>query len=447
MPRQNTKLDYLKLHHRTYYFRFRIPKDVRHAFYGKHEVLRSLQTDDLRVANIRKQRFIDFCKSTVKAVRSNTPDALIETAQYWLKERSLVLGHPDVEAVLEEESLDQAIGLLVPGGWNAILKAAGANPDLENVLDSLPQAAKLREFIDIAAGKNLPYLVLFEKWVDSNLDIEKKTRDMAAAEVKRFAEDHPHLDQITKAVVAKWLEERRKQGLKPATLTRSLVHLRNYWKYLQRNGVASEDANPFNGHSVRTSSKANAANKVKPWSPEQILELAKVAKASGDDPLHALILIAAYSGMRIEEICSMLVDDIKNGEFSVVDAKTSAGIRLIPVHSHIQGLIDHLIQHSKDAYLISGLSRDKYGNRSVQIGKRFGRLKTRLGFKGRQLVFHSFRHSFATALLQADVRQVTVDLLMGHQSGRLSVDRYSEGISREQRLDAIERIRYFHNPL
>jgi len=103
-------------------------------------------------------------------------------------------------------------------------------------------------------------------------------------------------------------------------------------------------------------------------------------------------------------------------------------------------LAGHLIQHGKDAYLISGLSRDKYGNRSVQIGKRFGRLKTRLGFKGRQLVFHSFRHSFATALLQADVRQVTVDLLMGHQSGRLSVDRYSEGISREQRFKAIEKI-------
>ena len=61
---------------------------------------------------------------------------------------------------------------------------------------------------------------------------------------------------------------------------------------------------------------------------------------------------------------------------------------------------------------------------------------------GREYVFHSLRHSFSTALLQADVRGVTVDFLMGHLTGKLAVDRYSDGISFQQREEAIRKIKY-----
>ena len=45
--------------------------------------------------------------------------------------------------------------------------------------------------------------------------------------------------------------------------------------------------------------------------------------------------------------------------------------------------------------LFPELTLNKYGERSNAIGKRFGRLKTKLGY-GEDYVFHSFRKGFAT---------------------------------------------------
>ncbi len=70
-------------------------------------------------------------------------------------------------------------------------------------------------------------------------------------------------------------------------------------------------------------------------------------------------------------------------------------------------MIDQLIKDAdKDGYLIVSNAKNKYGERSQPIGKRFGRLKTELGFDGRY-VFHSIRktvaHMFETAECPAEV--------------------------------------------
>ena len=52
---------------------------------------------------------------------------------------------------------------------------------------------------------------------------------------------------------------------------------------------------------------------------------------------------------------------------------------------------------SQDGYLLSGLTFNKYGDRSNAIGKRFGRLKQSLGFSEKK-VFHSIRKTVVTLL-------------------------------------------------
>ena len=442
MPKTDTANAYLKLHHQTYNFRYRIPEDVRPFFGGKHEILQTLSTNDLRIANIRKMPLVDLAKSKIRAVRNNDPTAFKKTALYWHQQLTQAGNDEAMVETLTEQMLDDAINLHIPGGWKAIGEAAGANPDLFEVIKGMPQAKRVQAFINTATGKTTPTLGYFDQWFDSYSHVTQKTREMAASEVQRFADKHPTLSEINKSVVTRWIEQRKADGLKAATIRRSLAHLTSYWRYLQNHEIVSGEVNPFGGHKIKTGTKTGQSSHVRPWSNDEIAILLKEAKWLGNQQLQSLILIAAYSGMRIEEICSMKLDDVQNGIFSMVDAKTPAGLRDIPVHRKIKNLISVLMSNSADGYLISNLGIDKLGRRSINIGKKFGRMKTRLGFKAREQIFHSFRHSFSTALLRADVRTVTVDLLMGHKTDRMAIDRYSDGISPKQKREAIEKIDY-----
>lgn len=57
----------------------------------------------------------------------------------------------------------------------------------------------------------------------------------------------------------------------------------------------------------------------------------------------ALCLIGAYTGMRINEIASLTIDDVKEIEgvlcFEITQGKTKAAARVVPVHSLITPLV------------------------------------------------------------------------------------------------------------
>ena len=92
---------------------------------------------------------------------------------------------------------------------------------------------------------------------------------------------------------------------------------------------------------------------------------------------------------------------------------------------------------SKDGYLLSGLTFNKYGDRSNAIGKRFGRLKSSLGY-GSDLVFHSFRRGVATQFENKGVPEVIAARVLGHEFPTMSFGTYSGGADLETLKGAIE---------
>ena len=56
-------------------------------------------------------------------------------------------------------------------------------------------------------------------------------------------------------------------------------------------------------------------------------------------------------------------------------------LSLSPLHPMLRPMVASLKSRSKDGYLLSGLTFNKYGDRSNAVGKRFGTMKDRLGFK------------------------------------------------------------------
>jgi integrase len=148
------------------------------------------------------------------------------------------------------------------------------------------------------------------------------------------------------------------------------------------------------------------------------VELWEATKTT-DPQLHAAIKIAAYSGARIEGVAQLKLSDIRFDpetriRFMHMADKSTAGDRDVPIHPDINTLIDDLIKRADpDGYLIHSDAKNKYGERSQPLGKRFGRLKTALGYDGRY-VFHSLRKTVTSLMQNARVLENVAADIVGH---------------------------------
>jgi integrase len=116
-------------------------------------------------------------------------------------------------------------------------------------------------------------------------------------------------------------------------------------------------------------------------------------------------LIALYSGCRLEEICQLHLEDIRQEKgvwvFDINDKgekrlKNRSSERLIPIHHQLVdlGLLDHVysLADKGEERLFPELQkrRDGYGQ---TVSKWFQRYKKRCGITSCK-TFHSFRHTF-----------------------------------------------------
>jgi len=155
--------------------------------------------------------------------------------------------------------------------------------------------------------------------------------------------------------------------------------------------------------------------------------------------------VGAYTGLRIEEICKIrkehIVDDEGILSITIEDSKTEAGIRIVPIHPNLLSTVKKRMESSKDGYLIPAPAGNKYGIRSDALSKAFGRIRTVAGF-GPQYVFHSIRKTVITQLLRAGTTGVLIAEIVGHETGTVTFDVYSEGHSPKQKLDALKTLGY-----
>ena len=95
----------------------------------------------------------------------------------------------------------------------------------------------------------------------------------------------------------------------------------------------------------------------------RVQDYQKLIGACEDDSLRDLITLGAYTGCRIEELCSLKLTNVYSDKTEIVDAKTEAGWRTIPIHPHIAQTVARLVDISTDGYLLSGLTFNRYGDR------------------------------------------------------------------------------------
>lgn len=395
-----------------FYARLAVPQDLRNH-YGRRELIKTLGTSDLKVAKVKVLKVISEWKLGFEALRG-TPDAIQAlAAEIRLSEDS----QTDPEAPMSDK-----------------------DSYIEYMVDRLPESRE-KDFRDIAMGRATPFTLYLEQYLE-NWQAKPKTKDMAKTVIKLVGKSLPFLETVTRPLVVKLLMADESS---PATKSKNYGFVRQYWKYLQDIGAVSDQArNPFSELPLTSKTQIKPIKRTSFTADEINLLIAKAADRE-DQQLAELITLAAYTGARLEELCKLktssveIIDDISC--LLIENAKTEAGNRKVPIHPRLHRLVRNLIKESKDEYLLGGLSRTKYGNRSNAIGKRFGRLKEDLGF-GPEKVFHSIRKTVTTLLENAGVPEGVAADILGHEKATITYGVYSTGTSIKAKFEAIKKLIY-----
>ncbi len=166
-----------------------------------------------------------------------------------------------------------------------------------------------------------------------------------------------------------------------------------------------------------------------------------------------LPILGYFTGLRIEELCQLRIEDIKQIEGNYcVNVSPAAGTlktinaeRVVPLHSRLieLGFIEYVKSLDKlnSIRLWQKLKENAYGKYSSVYSKRFGKFKRAIGIDDKQLTFHSFRHTFANELKQADVTEHLIAQLIGHSNSSITMSRYGKEYELEKMAEAIERLK------
>ena len=414
---------YLMKQRQGWYAVLEIPKALRPKF-GKTRFKQTLNTDSLNIAKMRVLPVIAEWKRLIelaKTVDASSDDKLLDAVRMvrWEIQKANVEGLEPAELKMAHEEVAHDV-------------AMGSKNDYKG-------DHTLFDAVSIAHGDTLLLMEHIEEYLASK-DVAPKTKDMLRRDLKLFSERFKYADHATTSKVRDWLNVTlgAEQNLSAGTRRRMLSAAKGFWDYLeQHKGLKLEP--PF--HKVlrprpKKKTKAMIEAQRKAF---RVGDFHKLLSGCHDDALTDLIALAAYTGCRIEELCSLKLDNVSDDRLEIVDAKSEAGWRTIPIHHHIAQTVARLVATSSDGYLLSGLTFNKYGDRSNAIGKRFGRLKKELGY-GEDYVFHSFRKGFATQLENANIPVNVAARLMGHEVQGQTYGNYAEGLAFKGLKEAISHV-------
>jgi len=232
--------------------------------------------------------------------------------------------------------------------------------------------------------------------------------------------------EVTTAMVAEFAAERASAQPPPASssLARLQSSVRGLHRYLVREGTETEDPSGRlrPPKAARRLPKALALTQI-----EALLDAA--GPAPGDDvPAEpaavrdrALLELLYATGARVSEVVQLDVDDLAHGDVIRVRGKGDKE-RIVPVGSYARAAVDAYLTRVRPALAARGHSSPRLflGVRGAPLSRQSAWLviqqaAERAGLEA-HVSPHTFRHSFATHLLQggADVR--VVQELLGHAS-------------------------------
>lgn len=454
MPSQNVaparKRTNLLQRKQGWYARYFVPKHLQGA-YGRREVQRTLGTRDKLEANRRLPTVLsELQREVAEAVRSRIPvdysspadvvreleaiEAAVRRGEYTSPDDPAQVHPADLAVELTLEAHSTRLGSIDPDTGlssrlsSMVTDAAGQTLRALHDPKYKPLSEWANDHIRSMENKGLKrstclarerLLDDFIQWAGLRRDPRLMTDDDAVAYVDRLN--------------ASSASTRKRQD--------TAGHVRALFEWLRKNRKLIRH-NPFADmrEQIETNPDDDELDK-RPWHAEELETIIKGLNPAAR--LWPISVIALYSGMRINEICSMEVKHVSKLCMTITreNAKNDNSARDVPIHPLIAPLVVRLVATSYDGFLISGI---KPGGQDERRGaypsKRFSEHRKTLGLIDPDTTFHSFRHNFATAAERALIPEPTIKLLTGHARQGITLNRYSDGPEMRTKVEAMAKI-------
>ncbi|MGX5865263.1 site-specific integrase [Enterobacter cloacae] len=356
----------------NYLVRIAIPSYMRHLFQGKRYFMKSTGTRDIRQARLFR-------------------DAI---ALEWNRLRNLLKpqGGSSVDQIIDELRRVSVYAKEAPASFGASIQAC-------------PSLLKMRDL----------YLLQYSE--KRKLTTLSKTNKAVEVLLTHLKKKDVQLRDINRTIVTGWLDKLKTERA-PQTIQNYISALAQIWDLARNRYHDAPQDNPWRGHALEAKSSKVSYEVFAPG------ELAKVYDLL-DDEMKAVTAIGAYSGMRINEICTLRESSIKTIEgvlcFEITEGKTKSAARIVPVHSKLILLVKSLLKTTHSGFLFyhASITDRADGKRSTWHTQQFTRAKRKaLGeLAAERKVFHSLRHAFVQQLDRAQVPEDRIALLVGHERG------------------------------
>ncbi len=316
--------------------------------------------------------------------------------------------------------------------------------------------AAAEAFTGIAYGTRTPLLHHLDAWLaegGKKGPLNPRTAAQYRSDLEGFAAWCKRagvpvtIEGITKDIAGRFVTEYLiGKKIHWATGNRKITAASSYWRWLLKRTAAT--VNPWQGQSLSKGSKAKNGDKPKrPFMDDEVVAL---LAGNADSELSDAMRVAALSGMRLEEIYRLTVADCAGGWFIVNRSKTEAGVRRVPIHPSLSGIVARRCEGKPgSAYLFHEPGPEREGReRSAALSKQFGHYRQRVGVhdksEGRRqsrVDFHSWRRWFITQARNAGIDRAVVAAVVGHEAGNLTDDTYLGRFNDERLQACVEAVR------
>lgn len=427
------------------HFRMAIPPDLR-IYFKTREIYRSLRTANVRDAAVAAQALSHTLKQLFARIRNGTmseqkkplPAPLSGLDVGLIMEFHFDTATPTKKTVrLQTEPHDTPE--MVSAALAAITGTAGAGT--QEPIKTSPLFSELIEDYKrdrLAAGKWTPKtqddnLAVFRLCIDiiGDLPINMIGDDQALTYVETLKKLPPNMNKMP-AYRGKTLDEII--ALNPApmatrTINKCLERVSSLFRFATSKPKYDLRYNPFSGRSLDESN----AQQREPFTVDELARLFGATEHAQRRYKTAysywLPLMGLFTGARLNELCQLHLSDfeviggidcinIKDGEDGQ-RVKNKSARRLVPIHDKLIeiGLIRYVdwlrAQGHERLFPTLELTEDGYGK---MPSRWFGRFKERCGITDKHTkVFHSFRHTFISSLLNNDVPETAIAPIVGHE--------------------------------
>jgi len=262
------------------------------------------------------------------------------------------------------------------------------------------------------------------KWIDRYLEyvlIEKGLSENSLASYSQdltslliFLRDKSfRLEELSDKALFLYLTYLRAKGLKSRTLARHLSSLRGFFAFAMGERWYKEDP----GHLLE--------NPKLPKKLPEFLDRDEISRilAQPDTSTKlgmrdkAMLELLYAAGLRVSELIQMKVLDY-DAQIGILRVfGKGAKERLVPIHFTAQGILNRYLENTRPIFKPAEdnmfLNRSGKGLTRQGVWKLIKKFAEKAGIK-RSISPHTFRHSFATHLLEGGADLRTVQLLLGH---------------------------------